>query len=332
MKKYLKLITFSILSGTLLVACSNQNDKIKINNEPIIKNEQNKELKIVNEKTFVYKQSDEPVIISSTYGAEIKNEGKKPIDVNNVIINFNGHDDQPISHFEFIESVPNIINPGETGFILQQTILSGIIAENGLKEVKTELYGEETKEKQVLLDVIDVSVEESNNQVTPYIVKGKVINNSGSDIGGAKIYAGLYDDKGTFYGIMTGTASPVVEPMKPNVALKDNGEITFELTFPTLSNGIKGKVTTAKVYAISYDYVKFDPIENLKNEIKNLVDVENIPPHIIDQIKKFKDEDTKQEFLNSIENEKTRKLIKDELNKKPEKVTENKNSESKDKK
>lgn len=327
MKKYLKLIGLSLMATSLLVACDNDSGK---KGENVAEEEnarkENKDLKIENEVSFVYQENENPVVFAGTYGAEIKNKGKKPILVDNVVIDFNNFDNQPISHFEFVQVIPNILEPGETGFVVQNTILPGIIAENGVKGINVQLYGEKTNQKQALLDVNDVAVELTENENYPYNVHGKVVNNTGKDIGSATVYAGLYDDKGNFYGVLTGAVAPEKEPMEANKPWKDKEELKFTLSYPTLSKDVKGKVTKAKVYAVAQDFVEEDPVKKLKEEVDMILEEQNIPPHIINQILTFKDEASKYEFLNSIENEVIRAKIKEELEKKASDTNETKES------
>ena len=141
-----------------------------------------------------------------------------------------------------IYSIPRIVNPGETAFIVESTILDGVSTETEFKETTFNYNFEETTEEPNLMEVSSVKGIDGEYG---YKVTGLVKNPTEEQQDDIRLAAALLDKDGNLLGTLEGSV---------DVGLAPGNEAGFELSYPDLPEDVGSKVATIEVKSYGWTW------------------------------------------------------------------------------
>jgi hypothetical protein len=230
MKKFIPFIL--LLSISLVAGCSNDyagtsEDKNTTSESTTkkastIEEKEEAKLEIVDQTSGSWVDSIGTVWVHS--GAVYKNTGNVPIDIGETQMNYKGQDGTVLGTSSMIYSVPSVVQPGETAFIGESTILDGQTDSNNYKETTYNFGFDKTTEEPTLLETSVVQGIKGDEYST-YKVTGMVKNITKSKQDDIRLAAGLFDQDGKLVGVLTGSV---------DIGLNPGGEAGFELSYPEI--------------------------------------------------------------------------------------------------
>lgn len=171
-----------------------------------------------------------------------KNTGDVPVKIGETQMNYKAKDGSILGTSTMIYAVPRIVQPGETAFITEGTILDGESSTDNYAETTFNFNFEETEEDSNLMEVgaIKGIVGEYD-----YSVTGLVKNPSDVQQDDIRITAILYDESGKILGGLSGSV---------DLGLAPGGEAGFELSYPPLPDNIGSKVSKIEVKSYGFTW------------------------------------------------------------------------------
>lgn len=255
MNKYISIIL--ILSLVLFAGCSNEytgttentNNTNESTNEKestkIEKKENVKEvanLEIVDQTGSSWVDSIGTVWIHSA--AVLKNTGNIPIEIGETQMNFKGQDGSVLGTSTWIYSVPAIVQPGETAFIAESTILDGQSDPENYRETTYNFGFDKTTDDPTLLET-SVVKGIKGDQFSNYKVTGMVKNITNTKQDDIRLAAGLFDQAGKLVGVLTGSV---------DVGLNPGSEAGFELSYPEIPKDSSERIVKVEVKAYGFNF------------------------------------------------------------------------------
>ena len=246
----MKKITILVISALfLLTACGNSKQTIsqstdKENNTVAEKtnNEEkaNVKIEIENSGSNIWSDSINSIWINTA--AIYKNTGDVPVEIGETQMNYKAKDGSILGTSTMIYAVPSIVQPGETAFITEGTILDGESSTDNYAETTFNFNFEETDESSNLMEVSAVKGISSDYG---YSVTGLVKNPTDVQQEDIRLAAILYDASGNILGGLSGSV---------DVGLAPGGEAGFELSYPPLPDDIGTKVNKIEVKSYGFTW------------------------------------------------------------------------------
>ena len=246
----MKKITILMISALfLLTACGNSKQTIsqstdKENNTVAEKtnNEEkaNVKIEIENSGSNIWSDSINSIWINTA--AIYKNTGDVPVEIGETQMNYKAKDGSILGTSTMIYAVPSIVQPGETAFITEGTILDGESSTDNYAETTFNFNFEETDESSNLMEVSAVKGISSDYG---YSVTGLVKNPTNVQQEDIRLAAILYDASGNILGGLSGSV---------DVGLAPGGEAGFELSYPPLPDDIGTKVNKIEVKSYGFTW------------------------------------------------------------------------------
>jgi hypothetical protein len=250
MKKFIPFIL--LLSISLVAGCSNDyagtsEDKNTTSESTTkkastIEEKEEVKLEIVDQTSGSWVDSIGTVWVHS--GAVYKNTGNVPIDIGETQMNYKGQDGTVLGTSSMIYSVPSVVQPGETAFIGESTILDGQTDSNNYKETTYNFGFDKTTEEPTLLETSVVQGIKGDEYST-YKVTGMVKNITKTKQDDIRLAAGLFDQEGKLVGVLTGSV---------DVGLNPGGEAGFELAYPEIPKGVEDRIVKVEVKAYGFNF------------------------------------------------------------------------------
>lgn len=245
----MKKISILILSAFLLLtACGDSKQTIsqsadKENNSVAEENnnkEANTKIEIENSGSNIWSDSINSIWINTA--AIYKNTGDVPVEIGETQMNYKAKDGSVLGTSTMIYAVPSIVQPGETAFITEGTILDGESSTDNYAETTFNFNFEETDESSNLMEVSAVKGVSSD---FGYSVTGLVKNPTDIQQEDIRLAAILYDANGNILGGLSGSV---------DVGLAPGGEAGFELSYPPLPDDIGTKVSKIEVKSYGFTW------------------------------------------------------------------------------
>ena len=174
--------------------------------------------------------------------AVFENTGDTPVEIGETQMNYKATDGSILGTSTMIYAVPRIVNPGETAFIGESTILDGTMSKDDFSETTYNFNFEETTEDPNLMEVSGVKGVDGEYG---YKVTGLVKNPTTEQQDDIRLAAALFDANGELLGVLEGSV---------DVGLAPGGEAGFELSYPELPEGVAAKVATIEVKSYGWTW------------------------------------------------------------------------------
>jgi len=241
----MKKLGILMLLSLLLVACGDEKVTVSSESEANTSKEEAKEEKVAKveieqQVSGAWKDSIDSVWVHSA--AILKNTGETAVEIGETQMNFKGQDDSVLGTSSMIYSVPSVVKPGETAFIVESTILDGVSTETEFKETTYNYNFEETTEEPNLMEVSSVKGIDGEYG---YKVTGLVKNPTEEQQDDIRLAAALLDKDGKLLGVLEGSV---------DVGLAPGNEAGFELSYPDLPEGVGSKVATIEVKSYGWTW------------------------------------------------------------------------------
>ncbi|MGP4067306.1 hypothetical protein [Halobacillus sp. B29] len=175
--------------------------------------------------------------------AVYENTGDTPVSIGETQMTFESESGEVLGTAPMIYAVPEVVQPGETAFISESTILEGVSADQfagtsfnfGFDQADTES------------NVLEVSGTKGTkgDEYTPYKVTGKVKNTTDAMQEDIRLAAGLFSSDGELLGVLTGSVDVGVNP---------GSEAGFELTYPEIPKENVDKIKKVEVKAYAWTW------------------------------------------------------------------------------
>ncbi|QHT48491.1 hypothetical protein M662_19040 [Bacillus sp. SB49] len=250
MKSFVKVLGAVIIGGSLLTACAAEESTMSSGDEPKQAEAEEKadqteaQLEVKSETFDAWEDSIGSIYAS--YSAEITNTGDAPASVGDIQVNFEGEDGSILGTMQMVLPVPEIVQPGETAYIGENTILDTVTSAEEIANATMNMDFSQTEEDPALLTTENIKLTEGKDEYSSvYTVTGTVLNETTEKADDIRLAAGLYDAEGNFLGTLNGSIE---------VSLNPDGKAGFELNYPELPANIKGKATEAKVKAYNWSF------------------------------------------------------------------------------
>lgn len=248
-------LTFVILAMLVIAGCSNgehagsseqsggaaPEQSTKGNAEKENKKDEPK-LEIIDSTSAAWKDSIGTIWVHAS--AVYKNTGTTAIDIGETQINYKAQDGSIMGTSTMVYSTPEIIQPGETAYITESTILDGTTDAAEFKEVSFNFGFDKTSEDGKILETSGVKGIVGDSFI-PYKVTGLVTNTTDAKQDDIRIAAALLDAEGKLLGVLKGSV---------DVGLNPGGEAGFELTYPDLPAEIVPNIATVEVKAFAWTW------------------------------------------------------------------------------
>ena len=256
MNQLLKFLGVTVLGVSLLSACGAEESTMSTGDEgssdqPSQTEEESQEEEKAEAKVEIQSETfgtweDSIGNIYAGYSAVITNTGEQPASVGDIQVNFEGEDESILGTISMVLAVPDVIPPGETAFIGENTILDTISSPDEVTGANANIDFSSTDEEVLLLTTDNIKLNEGADEYSNvYKVTGTVINENEEKADDIRLAAGLYDADGNFLGTLNGSIE---------VSLNQDGKAGFELNYPELPKDIKGKATDVKVKAYNWSF------------------------------------------------------------------------------
>lgn len=250
MKKYIPFIL--VLSMFLFAGCSNEyagtsedkNNTTESTNKKTQTQEKKEEakLEIIDQTGGTWADSIGTVWVHSA--SVFKNTGNVPIEIGETQMNYKGQDGTVLGTSTMIYSVPSIVQPGETAFIGESTILDGQTDPASYKETTYNFGFDQTTEDPTILET-SVVQGIKGDEYTSYKVTGMVKNITKDKQDDIRLAAGLFDQNGKLVGVLTGSVG---------VGLNPGMEAGFELSYPEIPKEAAGNIAKVEVKAYGFNF------------------------------------------------------------------------------
>lgn len=204
------------------------------------------DVKITQETYTSWKNSIDTVWVN--YSAEVTNKGTAPAEIGSIQINYEDAEGNVLGTSSMVSSVPDVLNPGETAYFTESTILETVTDPSLLTKAYANLDFNTTENKPYYLTTSNVKLTESTNEWdtgSPYIVTGSIVNEGDQKADDIRVAAGLYDENDKLIGVLSGSV---------DVTLTPKGKAAFELNYPEIGPSVKGKAKTVKVVAFNWTW------------------------------------------------------------------------------
>ncbi|MCA0970834.1 FxLYD domain-containing protein [Halobacillus litoralis] len=179
--------------------------------------------------------------VYASYSAVITNTGDKPAMIGDIQVNFEGSDGTILGTMPMVLAVPDIVMPGETAYIGENTVLESVSDPEAVTGASANVDFSPTNEQPMMLETEGVKLTEGKDEYSNvYTVTGTVINPNEEMADDIRLAAGLYDAQGNFLGTLNGSIM---------VSLNQDGKAGFELNYPELPKEVRGKASEVKVKA-----------------------------------------------------------------------------------
>jgi hypothetical protein len=246
-KKVAILIMVLTFTGYILVGCGAQysGDTNKQQQGSAPTKEPTKEqvkLEVLKTAGASWKDSVGAVWVHS--GAVYKNTGSVPVRIGESQMNFKAQDGGILGTSPMVYSVPDVVQPGETAFVGESTILDGISDPAQYKETSYNFDFDKATNSGNILEVSGVKGSKGG-EFTQYKVTGVMKNSTQEKQDDIRLASALFDNEGTLLGVLTGSIDVGVNP---------GSEAGFELNYPELPEGVGDKVATVEVKAYGFKY------------------------------------------------------------------------------
>jgi hypothetical protein len=199
-------------------------------------------LEIIDQSGGTWKDSIDTVWVHSA--AVFKNTGNVPINISDSQLNYKAQDGSVLGTSTTVYAIPSIVNPGETAFIGESTILEGVTDPATYKETTYNFGFDPTDEDPNMLETSGVKGIKGD-EYTPYKVTGMVKNTTDQKQDDIRIAAGLFDANGKILGVFTGSV---------DVGVNSGGEAGFELSYPEVPRNIVDKISKVEVKAYGWNW------------------------------------------------------------------------------
>lgn len=174
--------------------------------------------------------------------AIFENTGDTPVDIGETQMNYKATDGSILGTSTMIYAVPQIVNPGETAFISESTILDGTTSKDDFSETTFNFNFNETTKDPNLMEVSGVKGVDGEYG---YKVTGLVKNPTAEQQDDIRLAAALFDANGSLLGVLKGSV---------DVGLAPGGEAGFELSYPDLPEGVAANVATIEVKSYGWTW------------------------------------------------------------------------------
>lgn len=192
----------------------------------------------------LYSWKDSINTIWVNYSAEIKNTGDATAHLGSIQVNYIDEAGAVIGTSDMITPVPDTLLPGETAYIGETTIANAADKPEQIVDATVNIDFKKTTDEPTILETENVNFKEVKNGFSgPYIVTGTVKNPHDELVDDVRLAAGLYDNEGKLIGVLKESLQ---------VSLNPDGTAGFEMSYPEISEDIKGKVTEVKVKAYNW--------------------------------------------------------------------------------
>ena len=243
MKKILGML-LTIGVTFIIAACSSEGSETQIDdkkettettvsdnsNESKEETKQGPSVEIVNSSSVSSKDSSNFVYLNSS--AVFENTGDTPVEISGSM-NFNKVDGGTLGGGP-IETVPSVVNPGETAFLTSSILLRGVTDPSQVGETTFDFEFEETEKQSSKLETSDVKNTDGS-------VTGLVKNPTQELQDNIRISAALFAEDGSLVGVLSGGIR----------GLNPGEEASFQLNNPPLPEGSEDKITKIEVNAYS---------------------------------------------------------------------------------
>lgn len=173
--------------------------------------------------------------------AVFENTGDVPVKIGETQMNYKGTDGSMLGTSTMIYSVPDILLPGETAFIVESTILDGVTAEE-YAETTYNFNFDQTEESP---NVLEVSGTKGIQGEYGYKVTGVVKNITEEQQDDVRLAAALFDENGDLLGVLKGSV---------DVGIAPGSEAGFDLSYPELPPEVKSKISTFEVKSYGWSW------------------------------------------------------------------------------
>jgi hypothetical protein len=198
-------------------------------------------LEIVQKSSQAWKDSIKTVWVHSA--AVLKNTGDVPIDIGSIQFNFEDKDGGILGTEKMVIAYPDIIQPGETAFIGETSILDGVTDPNEFKETTINFSFDKTSDEKVMLEVSGTKGKQVKDfGFSSYKVTGSVKNQTTEIKKSISVAAGLFDAEGNILGVMKGGI---------DVGINPGSQAGFDLGYPDIPENVINKIATIEVKAYS---------------------------------------------------------------------------------
>jgi hypothetical protein len=241
----------AVSSLVLLGACSSEGQTTSSEQNATEANKaqeekQKADVKITQETYTAWKDSIGTVWVN--YSAEVTNNGAAPAQIGSIQINYEDAEENVLGTESMVSSVPDVLNPGETAYFTETTMLDTVKDPSVLTKAYANLDFDTTEDKPYYLTTTNVKLTENTNEWddgSPYIVTGSIVNEGDQSADDIRVAAGLYDENDKLVGVLSGTV---------DVTLAPDGKAAFELNYPEIGPSVKGKAKTVKVSAFNWTW------------------------------------------------------------------------------
>ena len=233
-----------------LMACgadSQTSKKEKAQNNEGEQLDQNEEvnIEVINETFAAWTSSKNSTgAVWVNYSSEIKNLGNEPAKIENVKIDFLDSEENILQTVPLIASIPDIIMPNQTSYIIESVPLEAMKDPAELADVRSNIETSVSDKKPIMLETDNVELVELDQGYAeinmPYTVTGTITNPHSEKADNILISAGLYNDKDELVGVLKRDFDKDLNP---------GASEEFELNYPELPADISGKATKVRVKA-----------------------------------------------------------------------------------
>lgn len=200
----------------------------------------NAKLEIEDSGSTIWSDSIDSIWINTA--AVFKNTGEVPVDIGETQMNYKGKDGSILGTSTMIYAVPEIVQPGESAFIVEGTTLDEATSLDNYAETTFNFNFDATEEDSNLMEVSAVKGIPSDYG---YSVTGIVKNPTDVQQEDIRLAAILYDENGKILGGLSGSV---------DVGLAAGGEAGFELSYPPLPDNIGSKVNKIEVKSYGFTW------------------------------------------------------------------------------
>lgn len=248
MKKFI-ILMLSLLF--ILAACGNSKQTISQSADKESKTDKteesadtdekaNEKLEIADSGSTVWSDSIDSIWINTA--AIYKNTGDVSVNIGETQMNYKGKDGSILGTSTMIYAVPEIVQPGESAFIVEGTMLNEETSLENYSETTFNFNFEATEEGSNLMEV---SAVKGISSEYGYSVTGIVKNSTDVEQEDIRLAAILYDANGKILGGLSGSV---------DVGLAAGGEAGFELSYPPLPDNIGLKVNKIEVKSFGFTW------------------------------------------------------------------------------
>lgn len=199
-------------------------------------------LEIIDSTGGSWKDSIDSVWVHSA--AIFKNTGSVAVEIGESQLNLKAQDDSILGTATMIYAVPSVVQPGETAFIGESSLIEGATDPAQYKETTYNFGFNKTDSKGNILEVSGVKGIKGD-EYTPYKVTGVVKNTTDAKQDDIRLAAALLDESGKLLGVFTGSVDVGVNP---------EGEAGFDLSYPEIPKEVADKIAKVEVKSYAWNW------------------------------------------------------------------------------